>query len=297
MSLVSSELATQPELWPRAAALAQSAADRLPEPGQRVVFFGCGTSFYMAEAAAALREAAGHGESDAYPASELPVGRRYELAVAISRSGSTTEVLEATGRLQPSTPVLAVTAQADGELGRAADRCVALDFADEQSVVQTRFATCSLAFLRAGWGDDLTVATADAGRALREPLVVGLDGLEQLVFLGRGWTVGLAREAALKVREAAHGWCEAYPAMEYRHGPISVAREGTVVWCLSPLPYGLAGEIRATGARLLEPSLDPMAELVRAQRLAVTLGEARGLDVDSPRHLRRSVILSGAGDG
>ena len=49
------------------------------------------------------------------------------------------------------------------------------------------------------------------------------DGIAQITFLGRGWTVGLAREAALKCREAAAFWAEAYPAMDYRHGPISIA--------------------------------------------------------------------------
>jgi CRISPR-associated protein Cas5a/b/c len=87
-------------------------------------------------------------------------------------------------------------------------------------------------------------------------------------------------------------WSEAYPAMEYRHGPISVAQSGTVVWALSSLPAGLAREISDTGAALVESSLDPMAELVRIQRLAVALAQARGLDPDQPRNLSRSVVLS-----
>ncbi len=51
------------------------------------------------------------------------------------------------------------------------------------------------------------------------------------------------------------------------------------------------GTGHATGARLVAPSSDPMAELVRAQRLAVALAESRGLDPDQPRHLSRSVVL------
>src|SRR3712207_7559300 len=45
-------------------------------------------------------------------------------------------------------------------------------------------------------------------------------------FLGRGWTIGLANEAALKLRESAQAWTESYPAMEYRHGPISITAPG-----------------------------------------------------------------------
>ncbi|MFZ0388588.1 MAG: hypothetical protein WAL22_23195 [Solirubrobacteraceae bacterium] len=51
------------------------------------------------------------------------------------------------------------------------------------------------------------------------------------------------------------------------------------------------GTGHATGARLVAPSSDPMAELVRAQRLAVALAESRGLDPDQRRHLSRSVVL------
>ena len=63
----------------------------LPQPGDRVAVVGCGTSFYMARAVAALREAHGGGETDAFPASEFPIGRSYDRIVAISRSGTTTE--------------------------------------------------------------------------------------------------------------------------------------------------------------------------------------------------------------
>jgi fructoselysine-6-P-deglycase FrlB-like protein len=286
------EIASQPALWLEAAALADSVSDVLPLAGARVAFIGCGTSLYVAQAAAALRESLGYGESDAFPASEMPVEREYDLAVAISRSGTTTEVLEAVRRLQPEVPVLALTADLDCPLGMLAARIIELPFADEESVVQTRFATCVLALLRASLGVDMDPVAGDGSRALSAELAFDLGAVRQLVFLGSGWSVGLASEAALKVREAAQAWSEAYPAMEYRHGPISVARPGTVVWALSLLPPGLADEIEATGAAVVAGSLDPMAELVRVQRLAVALAEARGLDPDRPRGLTRSVVLS-----
>ena len=64
---------------------------------------------------------------------------------------------------------------------------------------------------------------------------------EQITFLGGGWTYGLAQEAALKMREAAGAWTEAYPAMEYRHGPIAITGRGRVAWMFGTLPDGLAG--------------------------------------------------------
>ncbi|MBV9363111.1 MAG: SIS domain-containing protein [Solirubrobacterales bacterium] len=291
MTFVSEEIESQPELWRRAAATAADAATVLPERGARVALFGCGTSLYVAQAIGAAREAAGHGETDAFPASEMPRGRRYDLAVAVSRSGTTTEVVELTRRLRASIPVLAITAQDDGPLGKLASRIVTLGFADERSVVQTRFATCTVALFRAHLGERLERVVADGERALSAPLPVEPEEIGQLVFLGRSASVGLAHEAALKVREAAQAWSEAYPAMEYRHGPISVADDTTVVWALEPLPEGLEDEITATGARVVNPQGDPLAELVRAQRLAVELALARGLDPDRPRNLTRSVVL------
>ncbi len=291
MTFVAEEIESQPTLWRRAAALAAEEAAVLPERGARVALFGCGTSLYVAQAIAVAREAAGHGETDAFPASEMPSGRRYDLVVALSRSGTTTEVVELTRRLSESVPVLAITAQDDSPLGKLATRIVKLAFADERSVVQTRFATCTVALFRAYLGECLDSVVADAERALSAPLPVEPDEIGQLVFLGRSASVGLAHEAALKVREAAQAWSEAYPAMEYRHGPISVADGTTTVWALESLPAGLEDQITATGATVVNPQGDPLAELVRAQRLAVELALTRGLDPDRPRNLTRSVVL------
>ena len=92
---VSAEIADQPSAWTRAAMLAVTEPIRrvLPEPGQRVAVVGCGTSFFMGQSFAALREGAGHGETDAFPASEFPTRRSYDAVVVLSRSGTTTEVL------------------------------------------------------------------------------------------------------------------------------------------------------------------------------------------------------------
>lgn len=292
MTLVEEEISSQPQVWLQAAALARDVHDLLPAAGERVAFFGCGTSYYIAQAVAATRERSGRGESDAFAASELPVQRQYNLAVALSRSGTTTEVLETVRGLRPGVQLLAITADPDSPLAHEADRVVVMPFADERSVVQTRFATGTVALFRAALGDDLHGLAADAERALAEPLrLEPAQRLRQLVFLGRGASVGLAREAALKAREAAGAWSEAYAALEYRHGPISVAGAGTVVWALAQLPAGLAGEIEETGARVVEPSSDPLVELVCVQRFVVGLALNRGLDPDRPRHLNRSVVL------
>ncbi|MEV0313836.1 fructoselysine-6-P-deglycase FrlB-like protein [Nonomuraea fuscirosea] len=282
------EIASQPSCWRRA--VADVPAGALPRRGERVAVVGCGTSWFVAMAYAVLRERAGHGETDAFAASEFPEGRGYDRVLALSRSGTTTEVLDLLAKT--STRSTAITADPGTPIMSAADEVVVLDYADERSVVQTRFATTQLAMLRAALGEDLTQAVADAEEAVAAPLPAGLVEAEQFSFLGTGWSVGLAQEAALKMREASRSWTEAYPAMEYRHGPISIAAPGRVTWMLGAAPDGLREQVEATGATFVESALDPMAELIRAQRVAVARAFARGLDPDEPMHLTRSVILS-----
>lgn len=67
--------------------------------------------------------------------------------------------------------------------------------------------------------------------------------------------------------------------------------EHSLVWLLGPAPDGLVDELAATGARVVEPPGDPLAELVRVQRFAVALARERGLDPEKPRNLTRSVVL------
>ena len=209
----------------------------------------------------------------------------------ISRSGTTTEVVRCLGDLPPHVPSLAISAVPDSPVVAAAHDAILLDFADEQSIVQTRSATTVLALLRAHLGEDLSGAIAEANAGLAHPLAVDPSDFEHFVVLGHGWTVGLAAEAALKFREAGQAWAESYPAMEYRHGPISVAGPSTLVWVLGAADPDLVHDVRATGATVVESQIDPMAELVMLQRTAVALAEAKGLDADRPAHLTRSVVL------
>ncbi|MDR3359109.1 MAG: hypothetical protein LBO20_00310, partial [Bifidobacteriaceae bacterium] len=192
---------------------------------------------------------------------------------------------------QPATAIVGVT---DTPAAQAAEAVIDLSFADERSVVQTRFATSALALLRAHLGQDLTGAVEDAREAIAEPLDPAWLEADHIAFLGRGWTIGLAQEAALKAREASLSFTEAHPAMDYRHGPIALAQPGRLVWMFGAAPPNLADQVRLTGATWIDSPIDPMADLVRAQRLAVARGSARGLDPDHPRHLTRSVVLQGA---
>ncbi|GHB10449.1 hypothetical protein GCM10010392_42460 [Streptomyces clavifer] len=82
--------------------------------------------------------------------------------------------------------------------------------------------------------------------------------------------------------------------MEYRHGPISISDRSSLVWSFGEPPAGLKDEVATTGALFTADALDPVASLVRAQRLAVEVAAHRGMNPDRPRNLSRPVILTGA---
>lgn len=289
-TFMATEIASQPGCWRDAAALASANSGRLPVPGARVAIVGCGTSWFVGQAYAVLRESAGLGETDAFAASEFPVGRAYDHVLALSRSGTTTEVHALLAKLRGTRTTVITGVPA--AIADAADAVVDLSSVDERSVVQTRFATTALAILRAHLGEDLTEVIAQAEQVLAEPLPDSVLGAEQFSFLGTGWSVGIANEAALKFREACLLWTESYPAWDYRHGPISISEPGRVTWMFGSAPDGLADDVRRTGGTFVESGLDPLADLVRAQLVAGAIARRKGLDPDNPRSLTRSVVLT-----
>lgn len=295
------ELVSQPEVWQRA--IEQSKAEHLlPADGERIAVVGCGTSWFMAQSYAAAREAAGKGVTDAFAASEAflnhnSTDRQYDAVIAITRSGTTTEVLELLealrGKAVSGKPrTVAVIGDVNSPITALADAVIGLPYADEKSVVQTRFATTALVYLLTSLGIELGTAVEHARTAVTDPVSQELLDAEQFTFLGTGWTVGLAHEAGLKMREAVQGWTESYPAMEYRHGPISIAAPGRVTWLFGTQPEGLDADMARTGALYVNTGKHPLAELARVHKVTLERARVRGLNPDLPRNLTRSVVLN-----
>jgi len=295
MSITSTEILSQPQMWQRALDLVDTYGPALVAPGERMLVLGCGTSEFVAESFATMRESAGFGETDARYGGEPLPNRQYDRVVALSRSGTTTEILDALRAIPSSTHKVAVTAVDGMPIDDLIDERVLLDFADEASVVQTRYPTASLVLMRAALGLPVDHLIASCEAALAMDLPVDPASVDHFVFLGSGWTLGLAHEAALKTRETAQAHAESYPAMDYRHGPIAVAGPGSTVWFFGEPPAGLVDDVRATGAEVVTNDLDPLAQLVLAQRFAVALAEHRGLNPDLPRNLSRSVVIEPVG--
>ncbi len=292
MTFVESEIASQPDCWRQAAELAAEAPG-LPAVGERVAAVGCGTSWFVAQAYAGLREESGNGETDAFTASEFPADRPYDRVLAITRSGTTTEVIELLRTLRGRVPTTTITGDGETDVVQLSGDAIVIEFADEQSVVQTRFATSALALLRASLGGDVESLIPQAEEALAEVIPADLLTRRQYTFLASGWAIGIANEAALKMREASLSWTEAYPSMEYRHGPMSITDDTSAVWIFGEPPAGLVQQVTEMGGMVVHAAgRDPMADLIRAQRVAVAIGLAKGQNPDQPRNLARSVILA-----
>ncbi len=281
------EIGTQPQMWRQAIAQSQ-AGTALPPAGTPVLFLGCGTSYYIGLAYAKLRNELDLGRTRAAVPSELDRVEPDETVVVLSRSGTTGDVLAAASQLRERHRVVGIIGEPGTPLVSLCHDVVLLDYADEVSVVQTRFATTAFMLLRASLTTtDVNDLPAQAERALERSVPSPVPA--HVVFLGTGFSLGLAHEAALKCLESSGRWVEAYAVREYQHGPISAAGPGTLVWPLVPLPDSVSAGVLETGATLVTPELDPQAELVAVHLLAVAMARDAGRDPDVPPFLSRAV--------
>ena len=237
------------------------------------VFVGCGTSFYLAEAAAISWMTLTGQSARAIPASEIllfPQLLRAEgaglQAVVISRSGRTSEAVRAAEVLKKelSIPTVGITCAQHSELERACDLSVVLRAADEQSMVMTRSFTSmllclqALAALQAGnqaFVDALrTMAGEFASRiekiAKDVESFVSRHSFADYVFLGQGPFYAIAREAALKVMEMSCSYSQFFHALEFRHGPKAIV---TPAACLT---FFLSGTAQKAEAEVLSEMKD-----------------------------------------
>src|ERR1700712_736097 len=128
MNVTSEEVASQPAVWQQGLALTGQAKDALAAPGERMLVLGCGTSWFVAQSIAELRESAGLGETDAVCASEYVPRRRYDRVVAVTRSGTSTEVLDALRQVPPATRRIAITGVAGQPVDDLTESRLLLDF-------------------------------------------------------------------------------------------------------------------------------------------------------------------------
>ena len=249
------EICSQPETWLASQhALAtdssfQKAVNASPAR-KEWLFVGCGTSFYLAEAAAASWTLLTGQRARALPASELLLFPRLSQldatdlqVVVISRSGRTSEAVRAADLLTKKygLPTIGITCAKDSELAAACELTIAIPSADEQSMVMTRsftsmlLALVELAASQSNVGSFSSAIEAAAGSVsarmesfnARIEEFVAKRAFADYIYLAQGPFFAIAREAALKVTEMSCSYAQPYHTLEFRHGPKSIVAPQT----------------------------------------------------------------------
>ncbi len=305
--------------WQQALELDLGAAQLEPGP---VAVIGCGTSYYLAQSiAAALNQSPDHG-AIAVPSGEWHLRRRSYIpdvkvqVLALSRSGSTTETVgAANASLIAGERVIGITCEPNSELAKVSSVCVYAPTHPLEDIVMTTSASLMLLIGLALAGQRITNQQIQEAQHLLEQHKNNFDGLIQhcshFVYLGGGALYGIANEGALKLMEMSLSFSQAYHPLEYRHGPISLIDERSVVVMLYSLQTleqetKLVGELREKGAKVIgfggagdlslelstTSSLRGLIALPTLQWLGERVAQHKGLNTREPRHLTKVVVLT-----
>jgi glucosamine--fructose-6-phosphate aminotransferase (isomerizing) len=319
-----------------AIAFALDAARQAPESvlvgmteASRIVIAGAGSSYYVAQiAAAGFREEA-RLPAVAVPASEVLLRPRgvfgampaaAQPVIVISRSGTTSEAIAVAERARrDGHPVWCVTGHPDSPMALASDVTLVSPLAAEQSIVMTRsFGSMTALLLRlaarlapdpgfAGDLDALPSAWASTAMEVDAGIAHAARNPSRVVVLGGGAAYGLAMEAVLKITETGQVPANPGEPYELRPGPMSVCEPGMLVIGI------LAGETAEAEGKVLDEAASHGADVWRLgpgdpgghlgaiarlpiqlyplQAFALALALRRGLDPVAPRHLNQVVVL------
>jgi glucosamine--fructose-6-phosphate aminotransferase (isomerizing) len=238
------------------------------------LFIGCGTSFYLAEAAANSWTLLTGQRARALPGSEpllfpaLALAKEPRLqAVVISRSGKTSEALRAAKVFKSEfhVPTIGITCATSTPLEEICDATIQITSADEKSTVMTRSFTSMLLALQhlaaRTLKNESCLKSLESMAAQFAPQIamiaekvqrfVAKHDFEDYVFLGQGPFYGIAREASLKVMEMSCSYSQAFHALEFRHGPKAIVSANTcLMFFLSENGYQAEEEVLVEMAEL-----------------------------------------------
>ncbi len=335
------EILSQPKIWEQVIrGWAGLNIEDFPNPANydQVLFIGCGSTFYLSRWAARMNEFHTGVFSRSAPSSDLLLypdhwlnKEQKTLLVASSRSAATTETVRAIDRFQQhyQGDVVVITCYGDQQMASQTEFVISAEPAQEQSIAQTRsFSSMMLGqafFISRGLPTDIGLKLRQSGQLLLDNYfetinsIANNENLQRFFFLGSGPFYGLASECMLKMKEITLSYSESFHSMEFRHGPMSMVNENTLVIGLlgennieqefavlremkvkgakilaiaESLPEGLASEgeqiILNSGLTLLWRS--PLY-LPAMQWLAYSRGMIKGLNPDRPHNLDAVVVL------
>lgn len=305
-----------------------------------LIFTGCGTSLYLAQAAAHAFSTYNAVPAKAMCCSELYyfpetyVKDRKVLVLPITRKSYTTEVRMAIDKVRsyPNVKSLAITCDKDSE--KYNDYVLLSPETAEDSVIMTRsftsmvYLSVVMAMYAGGKKDQIMAMSGYADHArdalkkmddLAKKIVEENENLNLYITLGQGIYYGVANECMNKMKEMGLTNSEAYYSLEYRHGPMSLVDENTLIIFLGSEHTGdgdakLLAEMKSYGAVTAAVGSKAGAELSEAdycldlpygyndeqnaamigfigQFLGYYIAEKKGIDADSPRHLSQAIVI------
>jgi len=246
------------------------------------------------------------------------------VSLAFSQSGQSPDLVAPTRYFREHGARTAAFVNADASpLAEAAEHVFQLHAGPEKSVAATKSYICQLvagARVAAAWADDqpmqaalqtLPAALEEAAKQDWDAAVSALKDADKLFVIGRGTSLPIALEAALKFKETCGIQAEAFSGAEVKHGPMALVDEGYPMLVFAPRGpaqaglIALADEMRGRGARVLlaapagtpgaelplaltgHEDLDPIAAVQSFYPMVEALARARGLNPDQPRHLNK----------
>jgi glucosamine--fructose-6-phosphate aminotransferase (isomerizing) len=245
------------------------------------------------------------------------------LLLTVSQSGRSEDLIEFTTMAKSAGALTAaIVNDSDSPLARVCDIPLPMAAGPEVSVAATKtfVATCAVLLrLTAAWTDDLDLRAAierlphrlaEAGEIDWSTALATLVQANSLITIGRGPTLAIAREAALKLKELCDLHAEAFSGAEFRHGPMALVSPRYPLVLFMPTDeagIGLrefAADLRHKGAAVLatgeggpdqglralppdHPDTDAVCLIQSFYALAVRLAERRGTDIEQPRHLQK----------
>jgi glucosamine--fructose-6-phosphate aminotransferase (isomerizing) len=249
---------------------------------------------------------------------------KEQLVLTISQSGRSDDLTEFAAMAKAAgARTVAIVNDTDSPLAAASDLVLPMAAGPEQSVAATKSFVASLTVLlrfAAAWAEEgvlrpaierLPDRLASAGELDWSPALGVLSAASSLVTIGRGPTLAIAREAALKLKETCNLHAEPFSGAEFQHGPVTLVSPRYPILLFMPTDAAakglreLADDLRAKGAALFvadhkttitgrlpvldpdHPDTDAVCLIQSFYALAVRLAARRGTDVDRPRHLQK----------
>jgi glutamine---fructose-6-phosphate transaminase (isomerizing) len=276
---------------------------------------------------------------------------RHPSVLVLSQSGETSDTLAALEEARrQGHKTLAITNHAESTMAVEADVSMPLAAGVEKAIPATKSFTCQLAVLYllalyegarldrmdsaalAGHIHELRMlpgllgAQLDAWRDQSAALAAKYSSAATFLYLGRGIHYAIAREGALKLKEASYVHAEGYPSGELKHGPNALVSDRVPLVLLATVDRALdasvlryektlqlLADMKAQGARVIAIANDgddnvaslvtdcifvppaseyllPILEVVPLQLFAYFMALEHGVDVDRPRNLSKAVV-------